>query len=86
MQALPQEYRHEPALALAGGSDGLDVVRRILAQRTRAPDADGVLVVEVGDGPAGGGGGLSRIWQPTWLETSAGGDQVFLLERDQLPA
>ncbi len=39
MDALPREYLHEPDMALRAGSDGLDVVRRILARRRRAPRA-----------------------------------------------
>jgi methylase of polypeptide subunit release factors len=48
MEALPAEYRHEPALALAAGPDGLDVVRRILAQAREHLNPGGVLAIEVG--------------------------------------
>jgi ribosomal protein L3 glutamine methyltransferase len=48
MDALPAEYRHEPALALAAGADGLDVVRRILAQAHKYLKPGGVLAIEVG--------------------------------------
>jgi ribosomal protein L3 glutamine methyltransferase len=48
MEALPAEYRHEPALALAAGADGLDVVRRILAQAREHLNPGGVLAIEVG--------------------------------------
>ncbi len=49
MQALPPEYLHEPDLALRAGTDGLDVVRRILAGVPRHLEPDGALFVEVGD-------------------------------------
>jgi ribosomal protein L3 glutamine methyltransferase len=52
MQALPAEFRHEPRLALAGGSDGLDLVERILAEADPHLEAGGMLVCEVGDGQA----------------------------------
>lgn len=83
MQALPAEYRHEPALALAAGKDGLAIVRRILQDTKRHLTRGGVLVVEVGSGREA----VEAAWpdiQFTWLETDAGSDQVFLLERGQL--
>ena len=84
MASLPREYRHEPALALAGGEDGMDVVRKIIARARRHLAPEGILIVEVGSGRGrveAAFPGLDFIW----LETSAGGDPVFLLERDQLP-
>jgi len=84
MASLPREYRHEPALALAGGEDGMDVVRRIITRARRHLAPEGILIVEVGSGRErveAAFPGLDFIW----LETSAGGDPVFLLERDQLP-
>jgi ribosomal protein L3 glutamine methyltransferase len=50
MRSLPAEYRHEPGLALAAGSDGLDIVRRILAEAPARLNPGGLLVCEVGDG------------------------------------
>jgi ribosomal protein L3 glutamine methyltransferase len=85
MQALPAEYLHEPARALAAGVDGLDVVRRILAESRAHLLPGGILVVEVGSGRRAVEQAFP-VLQPTRLETSAGGDQVFLLEREQLPA
>lgn len=84
MQALPAEYRKEPALALAGGPDGLDIVRKILAQAALHLKPQGLLVVEIGAGRAA----VEHAWPEVefiWPETSAGGDQVFLLWREQLP-
>lgn len=52
MGALPPEYRHEPRVALAGGSDGLDLVARIMAETPAHLMAEGRLVCEVGDGQA----------------------------------
>jgi len=48
MEELPAEYRHEPALALAGGDDGLDAVRIVLAKAPQFLAPDGLLVVEIG--------------------------------------
>ena len=84
MRCLPEEYRHEPALALAGGKDGLDFVRRLLAQVRKRLAPGGILVIEVGSGRHAVEEAFPDL-QPTWLETRVGGDQVFLLERDQLP-
>jgi len=85
MRSLPQEYQHEPVQALAGGRDGLDLVRRILEQARKQLSPGGILVVEVGNGRQAVEDAFPDL-QPTWLETRAGGDQVFLVERDQLPA
>ena len=83
MQALPDEYRHEPDLALRAGSDGLDVVRRILAGAKQHLEPGGVLFVEVGDSD-------ERLQQAfprlpfTWLEFEHGGGGVFMLRDSEL--
>ena len=84
MAHLPAEYRAEPAIALAGGRDGLDSVRRILAGAGRHLRPGGILVVEVGHARRR----VERAFPDiafTWIETSAGADAVFLLERARLP-
>ena len=48
MAELPDEYRHEPALALAGGDDGLDAVRTIIGKAASFLNPHGLLLVEVG--------------------------------------
>ncbi len=84
MRRLPREYRHEPALALAAGADGLDAVRRILARARRHLNPGGLLVCEVG----GNRRALQRAYPKlgfAWPETSDPGT-VFILQREQLPA
>jgi ribosomal protein L3 glutamine methyltransferase len=84
MQALPPEYRHEPALALAGGADGMDVVRRIIGQARNWLTEDGILVIEIGNERANveaAFGGLDLVW----LSTSGGDDNVFLIQASDLP-
>jgi ribosomal protein L3 glutamine methyltransferase len=79
MRALPREYRHEPRLALAGGGDGLDLVRRILLQAQAHLAPRGLLVCEVGRGRQA----LERAYPRTpfaWPQ-----DQVFALSREDLP-
>ena len=85
MRALPEEYRREPRVALAGGEDGLETVRRILAEAPHHLEPGGVIVVEVGDARAAVEAAFPHL-SPTWLETREGADQVFLLELEQLPA
>jgi ribosomal protein L3 glutamine methyltransferase len=85
MQTLPAEYQHEPAMALAGGADGMDIVRRIIGQARKWLTDDGVLVVEIGNERANveaAFGGLDLVW----LSTSAGDDNVFLIQAADLPA
>ena len=83
MAALPAEYRAEPALALAGGDDGMDLVRRIVAEAPRHLSADGVLVIEVGHERAGFETAFPRL-ECAWLETSGGEDCVVLVEQTAL--
>jgi len=83
MEKLPPEYRHEPALALAAGSDGLRTVRRILAEAGRHLNRHGLLVCEIG----GNRRVLERAYPQlefAWPQTSDPGT-VFILEREQLP-
>ncbi len=83
MAALPPEYRAEPQMALAGGRDGLDVVRRIVSGAGPHLGEDGLLVVEIGHNREA----LERAFPRlpfTWLETSGGDGFVFLLTGAQL--
>jgi ribosomal protein L3 glutamine methyltransferase len=83
MAALPAEYRAEPALALAGGKDGMDLIRRIVAEAPDHLSDIGVLVLEVGHERAGFEAAFPRL-ECAWLETSAGEDAVVLVERRAL--
>jgi ribosomal protein L3 glutamine methyltransferase len=80
MDALPPEYRHEPDRALRAGTDGLDVVRRILAGAPAHLAPAGVLVVEVGDSEERLVAAYPRL-PFVWLEFEHGGGGVFLLRR-----
>jgi ribosomal protein L3 glutamine methyltransferase len=85
MRALPREYRHEPRLGLASGSDGLKAVRAILAAAGSHLQDDGILVVEVGNTEAA----LLRAFPRlpfVWPEISMGGGGVFLLSALDLDA
>jgi ribosomal protein L3 glutamine methyltransferase len=85
MAELPAEYRHEPALALAGGDDGMDIVRRIIGEARNWLTEEGVLIVEIGNERMhveAAFGGLDLVWLPT----SAGEDSVFLIQANDLPA
>jgi ribosomal protein L3 glutamine methyltransferase len=84
MRRLPAEYRHEPAMALAAGRDGLDLVRRILAEAPRYLRAGGWLVLEVGHYRARVEKAFPRL-PFIWAETSGGDDCVLLLQRESFP-
>lgn len=83
MRRLPPEYRHEPALGLAAGADGLDSVRSILGSARRYLGADGILVVEVGNSADA----LLRAFPRMpfiWPDIAMGGGGVFLLRAGDL--
>lgn len=83
MARLPPEYLHEPRLALAGGADGLEIVRRILRDSARHLAGQGVLVCEVGSNRKALEKAFPRL-AFTWIQTSGGANEVFLVERKQL--
>jgi ribosomal protein L3 glutamine methyltransferase len=85
MEELPPEYSHEPRLALAGGDDGLDAVRTILAGAADFLTPEGLLVVEVGQNRAATEAAFPRL-PFTWLATESSEDSVFLLTRAELLA
>jgi ribosomal protein L3 glutamine methyltransferase len=85
LATLPPEYSHEPTLALAGGPDGLDVVRKVIAEARAHLNPEGLLVVEVGDGRAAVEQQYPRL-PLTWATTSAGDDMVFLARAEDLPS
>jgi ribosomal protein L3 glutamine methyltransferase len=83
MAALPAEYRHEPALALAAGDDGLDIVRRILAEARQHLKPGGLLAIEVGHNRDLFEHAFPKL-QPIWLASETSSDMIFLLQREQL--
>jgi ribosomal protein L3 glutamine methyltransferase len=85
MQALPPEYRAEPALALDGGADGMDFIRPLMAQAPAHLRPGGVLVLEIGHERTHFEAAFPAL-SPLWLSTSAGDDQVLLLTREGLQA
>jgi ribosomal protein L3 glutamine methyltransferase len=83
MRALPAEYRHEPRRALAGGPDGLEIVREILDVAYEHLVEDGLLVIEVGDSRRA----VQRAYPKlalTWLATSGAEDCVFMVASKDL--
>ena len=83
MDVLPQEYRHEPHLALAGGADGMDLVRRILQAAPRYLSENGVLVLEIGHERDFFEAAFPEL-SPVWLDSEEASDQLLLLTREQL--
>ena len=85
MAALPAEYRAEPELALAGGSDGMDFVRQLFAAAPACMSEDAVIILEIGNERAYFEAAFPQL-PVFWLDTSAGEDQVLLVTRQALAA
>jgi ribosomal protein L3 glutamine methyltransferase len=85
MGKLPPEYLREPQIALAGGEDGMDLVRKIVAGAAERLTPEGILVVEIGNERDFAEAAFGHLGL-TWLTTSAGDDAVFLLTAEQLQA
>ncbi len=83
MSLLPAEYRAEPELALAGGADGMDFIRHLLADAPARMNEGAVLVLEIGNERAHFEAAFPHL-EAVWLDTSAGEDQVLLLTREAL--
>ena len=83
MRELPAEYRAEPALALAGGEDGMDFIRSLLRDAPAHMTEHAVLLLEIGNEREHFEAAFPEL-EAVWLETSAGEDQVLLLTREAL--
>lgn len=83
MKKLPPEYLHEPRMALAGGDSGMDLIQEILIQAPKHLKDGGFLVVELGNEKLHFEAAFPHL-NPIWLETSAGDEQVFLLNKEDL--
>lgn len=83
MSRLPEEYKREPQIALAGGTDGMDLVRKIVAGAASRLTNDGILVVEIGNERHYTEAAFPDL-ELTWMTTSAGDDMVFLVTAEQL--
>jgi len=83
MAKLPPEYLREPQIALHGGADGMDLVRKIVAGAAERLTPEGILVVEIGNEAEYAEAAFGHLGL-TWLTTSVGDDAVFLLTAEQL--
>jgi ribosomal protein L3 glutamine methyltransferase len=83
MDALPAEYRAEPELALAGGTDGMDFVRQLFKDAPSRMSEHAVLVLEIGNEVNHLIAAFPEL-EVAWLDTSAGDDQVLLISREAL--
>jgi len=83
MSALPAEFRAEPALALAGGHDGMDFIRGLLRTAPAHMNDAALLVLEIGHERAHFERAFPTL-EVVWLPTSAGDDQVLLVTRAAL--
>jgi len=83
VDALPAEFKREPRMALDGGGDGLDLVRRLIAQSSRRLNPGGILMIEVGGGRDAFDREFGRL-EPHWFHTEDGSDCVCLLQAARL--
>jgi ribosomal protein L3 glutamine methyltransferase len=83
MRALPAEYHAEPALALAGGEDGMDLIRKIIANAPDYLSERGALVLEIGNEVEHFQKAFPQI-PVIWMDVSAGNEQVLLIQAEDL--
>ena len=83
MSALPAEYHAEPVLALAGGDDGMDLIRRIIAQAPDYLSERGAILLEIGNEYENFKKAFPQI-PAIWMEVSAGEEQVLLIQAEDL--
>lgn len=83
MQQLPDEFKAEPLLALAGGTDGMDFIRQLLIDLPDRMNEKGILVLEIGNEREHFEAAFPRL-EAVWLDTSAGEDQVLLITKEAL--
>ena len=83
MNALPDEFNAEPKIALAGGVDGMDFVRRLFKDLASHMNQQAILVLEIGNERAHFETAFPKL-EAVWLETSAGEEQVLLVTREAL--
>lgn len=83
VDSLPQEYLHEPEMGLGCGEDGLDIVRKILAESSEHLSENGILICEVGNSQIH----VSSVYPDVpfkWLTFERGGHGVFMLTKAEL--
>ena len=83
MDALPPEYRAEPALALAGGTDGMDFVRQLFKDAPSRMSEQAILVLEIGNEIEHFMAAFPEL-EVAWLDTSSGNEEVLLITREAL--
>jgi ribosomal protein L3 glutamine methyltransferase len=83
MNTLPAEYHAEPALALAGGDDGMDLIRRIIALAPDYLSERGAILIEIGNEYENFKRAFPQI-PAIWMEVSAGEEQVLLIQAEDL--
>ena len=83
MNALPTEYHAEPELALAGGEDGMDIIRRIIASAPDYLSERGAILLEIGNEYEHFKKAFPQI-PAIWMEVSAGEEQVLLIQAEDL--
>ena len=83
MASLPAEYLAEPQIALAGGPDGMDLVRTIVNEAAALLKPNGILVIEIGNEYQHAQAAFKNL-PLVWLDTSGSDEAVFLLTRSDL--